>query len=127
MRTLVRNKQPLWYCLYAGNTDPVDADGNYTGEPNVSYAAPVKMYANISPAKGEVNVAEFGDQDEYDKVIVMDYHDPASGLIDENTVFFVDATPSGGTSDGYDYTVYRVAKSINSVSIAIKKVPARVV
>jgi hypothetical protein len=62
----------------------------------------------------------FGNLESYDKVLVTD---DMSCPIDENTVLFVDSKP--GYNQGvptYDYTVRRVAKSLNSISYAISKV-----
>lgn len=121
MRCLKRNERPFWYCLYNGETEVVDEYGNATGEPRPIYGEPVEMVANISSATGQSNTEMFGNLDSYDKVIVLcDMNCP----IDEHTVLFIDKEPEFGF-DGiplYDYIVKRVAKSLNSVSIAIRKV-----
>lgn len=105
------------------------------------YSDAVKMRANISQATGQSNTEQFGNLENYDKVIVFeDLNCP----IDENSVLFIDKEPEYGdpiiigyedsqTVLGepvpiiykpplYDYTVRRVAKSINSVSVAVRKV-----
>lgn len=120
MRTLKRNERPFYYCLYNGLQVIHDEYGNNTGEKYAEYSAPKRMVANISPASGQSNAEQFGNLENYDKVIVTDW---VCCPIDENTVLFVDKKPE--LKDGqpiYDYTVRRVARSINSVSIAIKKV-----
>ena len=119
MRTAQRNKRSVWYCLYTGETEQTDSAGNYTGEVKVNYAAPVWMAANVSPATGQSSSEMFGNLQDYDKVIVTDW---ISCPIDENSVLFVDTTPTEESEKGYDYIVRRVAKSINSLSIAISKV-----
>ena len=78
------------------------------------------MLANISPASGAAQVEQFGQFVSYDKVIVTD---DMSCPISEDTVLFVDKEPEyGGEKPLYDYVVKRVAKSLNSISIAISKV-----
>lgn len=120
MRALKRNKRPVWYCLYQGETELTDSDGNYTGETGVTYAAPVQVLANVSPATGQSNLEMFGNLTDYDRVIVSD---DTTLPIDENTVLFIDSTPTTGAGEyGYDYIVRRVAKSINSIAIAVRKV-----
>lgn len=121
MRTLKRNQRMFWYALYLDKEIVTDEYGNETGEPRVIYGEPVKMYANISQATGQSNVEQFGNLDNYDKVIVTEWLDCP---IDENSVLFIDKEPEHNT-DGdlmFDYTVRRVAKSINSISIAVSKV-----
>ena len=121
MRTVQRNKRGLWYALYQGETELTDADGNYTGETAVTYSPPVQIRANVSPATGQSDLEMFGNLTDYDRVIVTDEVDIP---INENSVLFVDTVPiiSAEGLSGFDYMVRRVAKSFNSVSIAIKKV-----
>ena len=119
MRTAQRNKRSIWYCLYSGEQETTDTDGDYTGERAVTYTAPAWMTANVSPATGRSDTEMFGNLEDYDKVIVTDW---MSCPIDENSVLCVDAQPTTETEKGYDYIVKRVAKSINSVAIAIQKV-----
>ena len=142
MRTLERNKRTFYYCLYDTTGVVLDEYGNETGEPIVIYHDPVKMRANISEATGMSSAEQFGILENYDKVIVTDWMDCP---IDESTVLFVDkrqefalarthvvvpAVPPA-TEDTVeiavvevpvpDYRVVRVSKSLNSVSIAIKR------
>lgn len=121
MKIMERNKQEFHYCLYF-NSDPItDAEGNETGEHKVGYEAAVAMKANISAATGYAQVEQFGNFITYDKVIVTD---DLSCPIDEHTVLFVDKKPEYDKEGNplFDYTVRRVAKSLNSVAIAISKV-----
>ena len=135
MRTLLRNKRTFYYCLYKGEEIVRDAEGYESGEKILTYDEAVEMKANISPATGNAQIEQFGSFVSYDKVIVTD---DLSVLIDENSVLFVDKEPEYkevviGTDEDtgediivnvplYDYIVKRVAKSLNSVSIAISKV-----
>lgn len=120
MRTLNRNKRSFWYALYQDKESIMDEYGDETGETRVVYAEPVQMSANVSAATGYAQTEQFGNLDSYDKVIVTDWMDCP---IDENSVLFIDKEPEHNT-DGdlmYDYTVRRVAKSLNSISIAVSK------
>lgn len=136
MRALNRNKVSFYYCLYDKKIPIIDEYGNETGESIVTYESPVEMRANVSPATGQSNTEQFGNLENYDKVIVTD---DLECPIDENSVLFIDKEPeftdalthsptAVTTIDReisipvYDYTVRRVAKSLNSISIAVRKV-----
>ena len=123
MKTLVRNKSPFYYALYQGKTAIIDEYGNKTGEYEVTHSSPIRFQANISAAKGETQTQQFGDKEDYDKVIVMDNTAP---LMDEYSVLWIDRLPEidseGKTVTPYDYVVRKIAKSLNSVSVAVSKV-----
>jgi len=123
MRTLDRNKRTFYYATYVGKTELIDKDGNHTAEYAVTYSAWKPCKANISPAKGNSVAELFGNDVNYDRVIVMD--DP-NLEIDENTVLAIDIAPNERkqTTDVpiFDYVVTRVARSINFVSYAVAKV-----
>ena len=121
MKVMERNKRTFWYCLYDRKEPIIDEDGNETGEEQIVYKPAQSLRANISAASGSSQVEQFGNLAGYDKVIVLD---DTSCLIDENAVLFIDKEPEYD-DDGkplYDYRVKRVAKSLNSVSIAATKV-----
>lgn len=124
MKALARNKRPFTYCLYTGKEMLKDEYGNETGEYRITYSAPVETSGNISPATGQSVTEQFGNLDNYDKVIVL--ADPDTE-IDEDTVLFIDKAyeEDEGGNPVYDYTVRRVARSLNSVSIAVRKVDVR--
>ena len=145
MRDLKRNQTEFWYCLLIPNTQEaiVDENGNETGEIIPSYEEAVRMQANISPATGNSNTEQFGNLTDYDRVIVT--HD-MNCPIDEHSVLFIGEEPSytevqtheiteSQTVLGddeievisyqlpkYNYIVKRVAKSLNVISIAVRKV-----
>lgn len=144
MKTLKRNHVTVWYCKYLGKTNVVDSDGYKTGEKKVLYSEPIELKCNVHPATGQVATMMFGNLEGYDRIIVTE---DTSIEIDENSVFYIDNPPASVTvmslsnasidddgylvlgddsmsvTDGkYDYIVKRVAKSLNSVSIAVSKV-----
>lgn len=145
LRTLARNQRKFYYCPLTGTEALYDADGNATGETLSVYADAVEVWANISQATGYAQTEQFGQLDGYDKVIV--FADPDTSIT-ESSVLFIDKEPEYRTETVYimadntddngdtistlteteinlplfDYTVRRVARSINSVSIAVTKV-----
>lgn len=123
MRNCQRNQTAFWYRLYNPSPEPlIDEYGNETGEYAVSYLEPVQCNGNVSPAKGEVQLAQFGNLENYDKVIVTaDMNCP----IDENSVLYVGIEPvqsESGEWSAHNYIVRRVAKSLNQIAIAISEV-----
>lgn len=117
MRTLEINKTKCWYSQNLGK-EAVVKDGYKTGEWRISYSAPAELMANISPVTGTANVDASGVVADYDKVLVLD-KDPG---ITETTVFFIDKEPEESPPYHFDYRVRRIARSLNFVSIALKKV-----
>lgn len=123
MKCLERNKSTFFYALYDREEAVIDEYGNDTGEHNVIHGDPIECKANVSAAKGETSARQFGENEAYDKVIVLD---DVNTPIDEHTILWVDTLPTldedGATSTPHDYVVKKVARSLNSVSIAISKV-----
>lgn len=131
MRCMNRNKVTFFYALYERKEPIVDEYGNTTGEHEVIHGNPLEYSANISAAKGETQTRQFGENEVYDKVIVADNTAPP---IDEYSVLWIDTMPqldengalatdeSGKVITPYDYVVTKVARSLNSVSIAVSKV-----
>lgn len=140
-----RNDRDFWYCLLDPDVQHavIDEDGNETGEIVPHYEEDVAMSANISPASGQAQTEQFGSLENYDRVIITRDMDCP---IDENTVLFIDKEPEYSVllthkiiegnalyADDeveeveyelpkYDYIVKRVAKSLNNISIAVRKV-----
>ena len=127
MRSLVRNNSVFYYAKYDSKNELVDDYGNATGQFEIIYSVPIKSNGNISAAKGEMRNRQFGDSESYDKVIVLDNKDIP---IDEYSILWVDTLPilneDGSTGTPHDYIVRQVARSLNSVSIAISKVDVNV-
>ena len=121
MRCLRRNKTRFAYALFESATPHYDEYGNLTYEHDVTYGKPVFAKANISQARNADMVQLFGTDVNYDKTIVIE-----KTPIDENAVLWVDTLPvlkaDGTTDTPHDYIVRRIARSLNSVTIAIAKV-----
>ena len=126
MRTLNRNKIPIYYANYRDKIPIKDEYGNRTGEYQVIYDNPVAVMANVSAARGEATTRQFGDDVRYDRIIVLDY--PAAPIA-ETSILWIDTPPEiaedGSTKTPHDYIVKQVALSLNSVSIAVSKVNVR--
>lgn len=121
MKIMERNKKGLSYLLYDHKEPVLDEYGNETGEFNVFYKDAVTIRANVSPATGASQIEQFGNLSGYDKVIMTD---DMNCPISETSVLFVDKQPEYSEEGKplYDYTVKRVAKSLNSISYAVSKV-----
>ena len=126
MRTLVRNKVRIFYANYRDKIPLKDEYGNLTGEYKISYHNPIAVMANVSAARGEATTRQFGDDEGYDRVIVLD--DPKFPIA-ATSILWIDTLPviaeDGSTDTPHDYIVKQVATSLNSVSIAVSKVNVR--
>lgn len=132
MMGLKRNMRTLYYQLYDGHipvqetdldgnpvTDPVTGEALLTGDYTVGYSEPVMFRANVSPARSEASIDPFGVNTAYDKVIATcDMSLP----LDELSQVYVDRKPEDGK--GPDYQVVKVARSLNSILIAIRQLPS---
>ena len=123
MRCMVRNKSKFYYASYVDETEIIDDHGNATGEYAVRYSNPTESYGNISAAQGEMQSRQFGESESYDRVIVLD---DRNATINEHSILWVDSLPllnaDGTTSTPHDYIVKKVARSLNGISVAIRKV-----
>ena len=126
MRGLHRNKIRIFYANYLGKTPLKDEYGNLTGEYDIEYNNPIAIMANVSAARGEATTRQFGDDEGYDRVIVLD--DPKFPIA-VTSILWIDTLPEiaedGSTETPHDYIVKQVATSLNSVSIAVSKVNVR--
>ena len=126
MRCLRRNLVRIFYANYIDREAVKDEYGNLTGEYKLQYGNPHEVEGNVSAARGEVTTRQFGDDESYDRVIVMD--DP-NVPIEKSSILWVEnmpvIKPDGTTDTPHDYIVKQVAPSLNSVSIAVSKVNVR--
>ena len=126
MRCLLRNMRTFYFATYEGRVGLKDEYGNDSGEYEVIYSQPIMCKGNISAAQGEMESRQFGDSESYDKVIVLNNPNVP---IDEHSILWVDKhldiNSDGSTDTPHDYIVKKVARSLNSVSIAISKVDVK--
>lgn len=123
MKALERNKQKIYYANYTGETDIYDEDGLFTGEHKPGYTSPVSVKVNVSASKGQTEIDLFGTDLNYTNTVVTD----KDLGIDEHSVLWVgkEAYQTVSTTSvvtPYNYIVVSVAKSLNSVVYAIRKV-----
>lgn len=117
MRSLKRNKQTIYYALYVSKAEQTDKYGNMTGQPALTYSEIQSIDINVSAAKGTLEAEQFGINADYSRTMVTnDMECP----ITEGTVLWIERTPSNGTP--HNYVTTKVAKSINSITYAIKEV-----
>ena len=127
MRCSNRNKQSFWYAPQTGVAVGHDEYGNENSA-YPTYGNPVKVSGNISAAKGDVSTRQFGDDDEYDRVIIVEDRDTP---IDEFSVLWIDETPSvdangaliikedGTYKTPWNYIVRRVGRGLPKFGNAI--------
>ncbi len=88
---------------------PLESWGDYSPYPDITNT--------MQPTMGTVfNTRQFGDTENYDKVLMTD---DLNVPITETSILWIDALD---TTKPHDYIVKKVAKSLNSVSIAVSKV-----
>ena len=125
MKALNRNKRTFWYANQSQNVPPTPQYDDYgleTGDMGLTYDLPTEVSANISAARGTADLDAFGINSNYSKTIVVDN---LTLPIDKSTILWVDKVPDANGEAGavkHDYAVVGVARSINSLTIAIKEV-----
>ena len=120
MRTTQRDKRTIYYALYNGVTEIVDDDGNYTGEYDVSYSAPVKARMNVSGGRGQAAIEAFGIDNPFTRSAVTD---DLTTPFNTDTIFWFGVTP-GATADEvpHNYKCVGIADTINGRTIALKEI-----
>lgn len=111
-----RNKQTIYYALYSTKTPNVDSAGRRTGTWTITYGDPVSAKMTVSGAKGAADIAVFGVDLNYNKVL---YTDDINCPIKEDSVLWVGADPN---NDEYNYVVVRIAKGLTNIAYAIREV-----
>lgn len=125
MRSLRRNKKPLYYATYDKKIPVTDENGDFTGDEETVYSKPLPFFDNISPAKGNSQEEVFGKNLDYSRTVVTCN---MTLPIDEFSRIWIETKPvikSDGTADGdsADYSVVQVARGLSSVAYALKKLP----
>lgn len=115
MRTLNRNKRPVYYALHIEDKPIIDEYGNETSETAPMYGDPVALSANVSGATGADAVQAFGNFTNYTRTLcVADPNCP----IDEKTIVWFGREPS----ESHNYIVTRKADSKNGTLYALREV-----
>ena len=116
MRTIKRNRRPVAYAFYYGETEIINDNGEYTGQYEVHYTEPVKKLMNVSGGRGQANIRMFGLENEFSRTIVTEDLDTPFGT---DTVFWIDTDPD---TQPHDYRVVAVSRTINQVVIALAEI-----
>ena len=116
MRTVKRNKRPVAYAFYDGATELSDADGNLTGEYEVSYTEPVKTLMNVSGGRGQADIALFGLTQTFARTATTE---DLTTPFNTETVFWIETDPD---TQSFDYRVVAVSRTINQVVLALAEV-----
>ena len=115
MRNLNRNESTIYYALYTGETEAVDADGLYTGVVVATYDSPVALRASVSAARGTSDIDLFVVNTNYSKTVIVD---DIACPIDEHSRLWIGRTPD----EPHNYEVVLVARSLNHTTYAVRQV-----
>lgn len=115
MRSVQRNKQPIWYALRLSSTEVIDEYGNATGEFVEQYSIPMKLNINIGVPKGQINLERFGLNDDYTRVLATTDMDCPIAV---DTILWVGIEPTLP----HNYVVKKIMPAINQLLIAIQEV-----
>ena len=122
MKTLKRNQQTFYYALLTGTGMITESGTQYkTGERGKMYSEPVEMKANISPSRGYADMEIFGKDLDYTRTICTD---DLSCPITEESILWIDKEPFDhlGNASSYNNIVTQIAKSLNNIVYAVRKV-----
>lgn len=116
MLNLARNTFNVYYKLYLGQQENIDADGYKTGTFSAQYGELQSAQLSVSSNRGEMAAEPFGTQIDYDRTMsTADTTCP----IDEETILWLDGAATDGPAN---YIVLRRAPWKNSIAFAIKEV-----
>ena len=128
MRDLHSNTREMWYALYTGKTEVVDAHGDYTGDKVASYAEPVSFRANLSATRGTQGFTGtgssydyFGADIKYDLIISTSNMDLP--LNEYSLVWTHEPERDGGGAVDYSQAEFRVtavARGLHHMKYAIR-------
>ena len=120
MRTMQRNGQKIYYALYNVKNPILDEYGNETGEFAISYGNPVAFYLPVSSARGTADVEQFGINLNYSKTMVT--HDMTCPIDETTKLWIGKEAVVDKVVQPHNYIVASVARSINSITYAIREV-----
>ena len=118
MRDLRRNKRLIYHAEYTGEieTEKDEYGNEISGSETYKFTDPLPYSINIAPPTGEISAESFGGLENYDAVLsTTDLGCP----IRENSRLWID---EDNIEKPHDYTVVRVAKSLNVIRYAAAKV-----
>lgn len=115
MRSVQRNKQPIWYALRLSSTEVIDEYGNATGEFVEQYSVPMKLNINVGVPKGQITLERFGLNDNYTRVLATtDMNCP----LQEDSILWI-GIPA---TERNNYVVKKIMPTINQLLIGLEEV-----
>lgn len=115
MRSVQRNKQPIWYALRLSSTEVIDEYGNATGEFVEQYSVPMKLNINVGVPKGQITLERFGLNDNYTRVLATtDMNCP----LQEDSILWI-GIPA---TERNNYVVKKIMPAINQLLIGLEEV-----
>ena len=117
MRSLMRNRRPVFYKNFVKTEYEETQAGKKTGKKYPVYSDVKIAYGTVSTPNGTATLEMFGTDENYSKTLVLDKPDMD---ITENSVMWVDKTYAEG--EAYDYIVRKVVKNHNFLFVGLKKV-----
>lgn len=123
MRTMNRNKQWIAYALFEGKREIMDGE-RHTGQYEMVFGEPRLIKVSVSAARGSADTELFGVTEQYDKAIMLDAKTQNLGICETSRIW-IDTLPDPFWDDEtppHDYSVARVAKSLNFTALAVRKV-----
>jgi len=121
-----KRQDPIWYATFVESKENIiEKDGYtlYSGDRHGEYTAPVSAKVNVSPNKGDSDLALFGTELRYDRVLAFDSTGPTD--INEQSRLWIDTPPYiDGVLQPHDYEVKAIstAHDKSSYVIAIARV-----
>lgn len=131
MKLMKRNTQDFYFALYRGKGRVLDEEGKPTFELVENYSKPIKMKGCVSYRSGATNMSmsrqqfePFGIYADYDKILIVD--NPKLPF-NSDTLFWIDNIPQTDENgeykyDDYDYVTIGIARSLNYIAVAIKRI-----
>lgn len=122
MRTLNRNKQPIYYATFVSKIEAKDEYENPTGQFEITYSTPVKVNWNVGYVESDAEVEMFGIAASSTLRIVA----PKDGFpLDEASILWFGKeppTPYVATAPKHNYVVAGIRPSLNELVFYAKKV-----
>ncbi len=107
MRSLNRNKTPIWVVSVTGKTKVVDGNGNSTGEYQSEFSTPRKIEICIMPNNGSI-IRDFKGEMSNSDMLATDMNNE---LKSDDLLFLEE--PSTNFDRTFDYYVKSIKRSLN--------------
>jgi hypothetical protein len=123
MRTLTKNKQPLYYATYVSKTEILDEYDNGTGQFQITYSAPVAANWNVRAVESDAEVEMFGILAKDTIRVVCEKPLP----IDEASIIWFGTDvpdPYNPVAPGHNYRIAGIPPTLNDAVFYAVKVDA---